>query len=82
MSGEPNQLPPIGKATVGVKMFATLKNKIKEETGEDVATTASQQQQRHPINNNNNYRLRSRRVSINSNSADDVGGGGGIYNEV
>ncbi|EDV37905.1 uncharacterized protein Dana_GF13694, isoform A [Drosophila ananassae] len=64
-------------------MFATLKNKIKEETGEDVATTAAQQQQRHPINNNNNYRLRSRRVSINSNSADDVGGGGvgGIYNE-
>ncbi|KAH8319998.1 hypothetical protein KR074_011010 [Drosophila pseudoananassae] len=62
-------------------MFATLKNKIKEETGEDVATTAAQQQQRLPLNNNNNYRLRSRRVSINSNSADDVGGGGGIYNE-
>ncbi|KAL7738291.1 hypothetical protein ACLKA6_006621 [Drosophila palustris] len=67
-------------------MFATLKNKIKEETGEDVATSTSQTtQQRHTNNNNNNYRLRSRRVSINSNFADDVGGGGGsvvgIYNE-
>ncbi|XP_034479682.1 putative uncharacterized protein DDB_G0271606 isoform X2 [Drosophila innubila] len=69
-------------------MFATLKNKIKEETGEDVSTSTSQTQQRHTnnnnINNNNNYRLRSRRVSINSNLADDVGGGnvvGGIYNE-
>ncbi|KAH8401392.1 hypothetical protein KR009_005106 [Drosophila setifemur] len=61
-------------------MFATLKNKIKEETGEDVAHTAVQQPQRYPINNNS-YRLRSRRVSINSNSADDVGGGGGIYSE-
>lgn len=60
-------------------MFATLKNKIKEETGEDVASAATQPHQR---NNNNNYRLRSRRVSVNSNSADDVGGGGGFYNEV
>ncbi|BFG04989.1 golgin subfamily A member 1 [Drosophila madeirensis] len=60
-------------------MFATLKNRIREETGEDVSTSASQpQQQRYA--NNNNYRLRSRRVSINSNSADDVGGGM-IYNE-
>ncbi|XP_041675699.1 LOW QUALITY PROTEIN: golgin subfamily A member 1 [Drosophila eugracilis] len=58
-------------------MFATLKNKIKEETGEDVVHSANQ---RYPSNNNNNYRLRSRRVSINSNSADDVGGGG-FYNE-
>ncbi|XP_037712823.1 golgin subfamily A member 1 [Drosophila subpulchrella] len=58
-------------------MFATLKNKIKEETGEDVVHPANQ---RYPSNNNNNYRLRSRRVSINSNSADDVGGGG-FYNE-
>ncbi|XP_017051122.1 golgin subfamily A member 1 [Drosophila ficusphila] len=58
-------------------MFATLKNKIKEETGEDVVHSANQ---RYPSNNNNNYRLRSRRVSINSNSADDVGGGG-YYNE-
>ncbi|KAH8245857.1 hypothetical protein KR038_005880 [Drosophila bunnanda] len=59
-------------------MFATLKNKIKEETGEDVANAANQPHQR---NNNNNYRLRSRRVSVNSNSADDVGGGGGFYSE-
>jgi len=59
-------------------MFATLKNKIKEETGDDVVQSANQ---RYPGNNNNNYRLRSRRVSINSNSADDVGGGG-FYNEV
>nr|NP_001246297.1 golgin 97, isoform B [Drosophila melanogaster]AFH08051.1 golgin 97, isoform B [Drosophila melanogaster] len=58
-------------------MFATLKNKIKEETGDDVVQSANQ---RYPGNNNNNYRLRSRRVSINSNSADDVGGGG-FYNE-
>ncbi|XP_017016921.1 golgin subfamily A member 1 [Drosophila kikkawai] len=58
-------------------MFATLKNKIKEETGEDVANAANQPHQR----NNNNYRLRSRRVSVNSNSADDVGGGGGLYSE-
>ncbi|EDW72054.1 uncharacterized protein Dwil_GK10646 [Drosophila willistoni] len=49
-------------------MFATLKNKIKEETGEDVNSTSG-----GGNNNNNNYRyrLRSRRVSINSNSADD-----------
>uniref|UniRef100_A0A6P4EJ71 Golgin subfamily A member 1 n=1 Tax=Drosophila rhopaloa TaxID=1041015 RepID=A0A6P4EJ71_DRORH len=58
-------------------MFATLKNKIKEETGEDVVHSGNQ---RYPSTNNNNYRLRSRRVSINSNSADDVGGGG-YYNE-
>ncbi|XP_017131950.1 golgin subfamily A member 1 [Drosophila elegans] len=58
-------------------MFATLKNKIKEETGEDVVQPGNQ---RYPSTNNNNYRLRSRRVSINSNSADDVGGGG-FYNE-
>ncbi|XP_001360949.3 golgin subfamily A member 1 [Drosophila pseudoobscura] len=61
-------------------MFATLKNKIKEETGEDVSTSASQPQPQQRYANNNNYRLRSRRVSINSNSADDVGGGS-IYNE-
>lgn len=64
-------------------MFATLKNKIKEETGEDVST--SRQSTNNNNNNNiNNYRLRSRRVSINSNFADDVGGGGsgGIYIEV
>ncbi|XP_034109310.1 golgin subfamily A member 1 isoform X2 [Drosophila albomicans] len=64
-------------------MFATLKNKIKEETGDDVSTSTSQPHQRHlnnnTNNNNNNYRLRSRRISINSNFADDVGGG--IYNE-
>ncbi|KAH8384545.1 hypothetical protein KR093_000277 [Drosophila rubida] len=64
-------------------MFATLKNKIKEETGDDVSTSTAQPHQRHPNNNNNNnnnnYRLRSRRISINSNFADDVGGG--IYNE-
>lgn len=64
------------------KMFATLKNKIKEETGEDVST--SRQSTNNNNNNINNYRLRSRRVSINSNFADDVGGGGsgGIYIEV
>ncbi|XP_030563571.1 golgin subfamily A member 1 [Drosophila novamexicana] len=62
-------------------MFATLKNKIKEETGEDVSTSATQTHQRHTNNNNNNnYRIRSRRVSINSNVADDVGGGG-VYSE-
>lgn len=60
-------------------MFATLKNKIKEETGEDVSTSASQTHQRHNNNNINNYRIRSRRVSINSNVADDTGG---AYNEV
>ncbi|XP_017865248.1 PREDICTED: golgin subfamily A member 1 isoform X1 [Drosophila arizonae] len=59
-------------------MFATLKNKIKEETGEDVSTSASQTHQRHNNNNINNYRIRSRRVSINSNVADDTGG---AYNE-
>ncbi|EDV98427.1 golgin subfamily A member 1 [Drosophila grimshawi] len=64
-------------------MFATLKNKIKEETGEDVSTSAPQAHQRHNNNNNNinNYRIRSRRVSINSNLAEEVGAGGGIYNE-
>ncbi|ALC41577.1 cbs [Drosophila busckii] len=65
-------------------MFATLKNKIKEETGEDVSTSPSQPLQRYANNNNNNYRIRSRRVSINSNFADELGvgvGGGGAYNE-
>lgn len=60
-------------------MFATLKNKIKEETGEDVSTSASQTLQRHNNNNINNYRIRSRRVSINSSVADDTGG---VYSEV
>ncbi|XP_030388065.1 golgin subfamily A member 1 [Scaptodrosophila lebanonensis] len=56
-------------------MFATLKNKIKEETGDDVSTSASQVHQRYGSNNNiNNYRLRSRRVSVNSNFADELGG--------
>ncbi|XP_023168798.1 golgin subfamily A member 1 [Drosophila hydei] len=59
-------------------MFATLKNKIKEETGEDVSTSASQTLQRHNNNNINNYRIRSRRVSINSSVADDTGG---VYSE-
>uniref|UniRef100_A0A0A1WF13 Golgin subfamily A member 1 n=1 Tax=Zeugodacus cucurbitae TaxID=28588 RepID=A0A0A1WF13_ZEUCU len=58
-------------------MFASLKNKIKEETGSDVATTATNT--RH-INHNNN-RIRSRfssTLSVNSTNEDTGGGGGSV----
>ncbi|XP_039955522.1 golgin subfamily A member 1 isoform X1 [Bactrocera tryoni] len=57
-------------------MFASLKNKIKEETGSDVAPTATNT--RH-INHNNN-RIRSRfssTLSVNSTN-EDTGGGGSV----
>ncbi|XP_014096452.2 golgin subfamily A member 1 [Bactrocera oleae] len=57
-------------------MFASLKNKIKEETGSDVAPTATNI--RH-INHNNN-RIRSRfssTLSVNSTN-EDAGGGGSM----
>ncbi|XP_011203431.2 golgin subfamily A member 1 isoform X3 [Bactrocera dorsalis] len=57
-------------------MFASLKNKIKEETGSDVAPTATNT--RH-INHNNN-RIRSRfssTLSVNSTN-EDTGGGGNV----
>ncbi|XP_067627629.1 golgin subfamily A member 1 [Eurosta solidaginis] len=55
-------------------MFASLKNKIKEETGSDVATSAAIT--RHT--NHNNNRIRSRFSStLSVNSANDEGGGGG-----
>uniref|UniRef100_A0A0K8V9K5 Golgin subfamily A member 1 n=1 Tax=Bactrocera latifrons TaxID=174628 RepID=A0A0K8V9K5_BACLA len=57
-------------------MFASLKNKIKEETGSDVASTATNT--RH-INHNNN-RIRSRfssTLSVNSTN-EDAGGGGSV----
>ncbi|XP_054737127.1 golgin subfamily A member 1 isoform X2 [Anastrepha obliqua] len=55
-------------------MFASLKNKIKEETGSDVATTA--QNTRHTNHNNNRIRSRfSSTLSVNSTNEDNGGGG-------
>uniref|UniRef100_W8AZL9 Golgin subfamily A member 1 n=1 Tax=Ceratitis capitata TaxID=7213 RepID=W8AZL9_CERCA len=57
-------------------MFASLKNKIKEETGSDVATTATA---RHTNHNNNRIRSRfSSTLSVNSTNEDAVGGGGSV----
>ncbi|XP_036333396.1 golgin subfamily A member 1 [Rhagoletis pomonella] len=55
-------------------MFASLKNKIKEETGSDVATAATST--RHTNHNNNRIRSRfSSTLSVNSTN-EDAGGGG------